>query len=42
MRERVNTFCSPHGNDKMIRLHDDADNMIETHEHADEFKTRKD
>jgi len=31
-------FCSPHGNNKVIRVYDDAGNVIETHEHKGDFK----
>jgi len=31
-------FCAPHGNDKVIRVYDDTDNVIETHEHKGDFK----
>jgi len=32
------SFCSPLSNDKVIRVYDDAGNVVETHEHAGDFK----
>ncbi len=31
-------FCSRRSHDAVIRVYDEAGNMIETHEHASDFK----